>query len=84
METPTCLRLYDTATAVDAMLSGRRVPSELRWWGPEGQIYRQQQYTSWKRLVGGADVIDKDRGDLVLQEFMEQALPQRIDRLSEA
>ena len=84
METPTCLRLYNTATAVDAMLSGRRVQSELRWRGPVGQLYSQKQYTTWKMLAGDADVIGNGKGDLVLQEFMEQALPERIDRLSEA
>ena len=43
METANCVRIYDSARAVDAILSGSRVESELRWRTSEGRIFVQQE-----------------------------------------
>ena len=41
--TASCVRIYDSEQAVDAILSCSRVESGVRWWTGEGRIFVQQE-----------------------------------------
>lgn len=79
MESPTCMRLYDCASAFKALLKGSGVHSEVRWLGIDGSMYSQTETTQLK-MVQPSEPSGIE--DILVDTLLGQKLLGKFDKLS--